>query len=258
MEAKMRVLIADPDSEYRMLLTDMIHNQGDMEVVGDTGNGLEALDMIAKHKPDVVLTELMLTALPGTEVLRRMPETGVSPAVIVVTAFVNSTVAAECSALGATYFVAKPCDVLTVLDIARQICRPKTALKGSVISEPSLEAMVTDIIHEIGVPAHIKGYKYLREAIIMTVEDPEMINGVTKILYPAVAKKYATTSSRVERAIRHAIEVAWDRGDVDTLQKYFGYTVSGIKGKPTNSECIAMIADHLSLQRKKNAGGKQA
>ena len=258
MEPKMRILIADPDSEYRMLLTDMIHTQSDMEVVGDTGNGTEALELIAKHKPDVVLTELMLTALPGTEVLRRMPETGVSPVVIVVTAFVNSTVAAECSALGATYFVAKPCDMLTVLDIARQICRPKTALKSSVISEPSLEAMVTDIIHEIGVPAHIKGYKYLREAIIMTVEDPEMINGVTKILYPAVAKKYATTSSLVERAIRHAIEVAWDRGDVDTLQKYFGYTVSGIKGKPTNSECIAMIADHLSLQRKKNAGGKQA
>ncbi len=258
MDAKMRVLIADPDSEYRMLLTDMIHNQGDMEVVGDTGNGLEALELIAKHKPDVVLTELMLAALPGTEVLRRLPETGTSPAVIVVTAFVNSTVAAECSALGATYFVAKPCDMPTVLDIARQICRPKSSAKSGLISEPSLEAMVTDIIHEIGVPAHIKGYKYLREAIIMTVEDPEMINGVTKILYPAVAKKYATTSSRVERAIRHAIEVAWDRGDVDTLQKYFGYTVSGIKGKPTNSECIAMIADHLALKRKKNATGKQA
>ena len=118
--------------------------------------------------------------------------------------------------------------------------------------------MVTDVIHDIGVPAHIKGYKYLREAIIMTVEDPEMINGVTKILYPAVAKKYATTASRVERAIRHAIEVAWDRGDVDTLQKYFGYTVSGIKGKPTNSECIAMIADHLALQHKRGTTGKQA
>ena len=258
MEPKMRVLIADPDPEFRMLVRDMINSQLDMEVVGDTSNGREALDLIAKHKPDVVLTELMLTALPGLEVLRRLPETGVSPVVIVVTAFVNSTVAAECSALGATYFVAKPCDMLTVLDHARQICRPKSSLNGGMISTPSLEAMVTDIIHEIGVPAHIKGYKYLREAIIMTVEDPEMINGVTKILYPAVAKKYATTSSRVERAIRHAIEVAWDRGDVDTLQKYFGYTVSGIKGKPTNSECIAMIADHLSLQRKKNAGGKQA
>lgn len=258
MEPKMRVLIADPDPEFRMLVRDMINSQLDMEVVGDTSDGSEALDLIAKHKPDVVLTELMLTALPGLEVLRRLPETGVSPVVIVVTAFVNSTVAAECSALGATYFVAKPCDMLTVLEHARQICRPKSSLNGSMISTPSLEAMVTDIIHEIGVPAHIKGYKYLREAIIMTVEDPEMINGVTKILYPAVAKKYATTSSRVERAIRHAIEVAWDRGDVDTLQKYFGYTVSGIKGKPTNSECIAMIADHLALKRKKNAGGKQA
>ena len=258
MEPKMRVLIADPDPEFRLLVRDMINNQIDMEVVGDTSDGNEALELIAKHKPDFVLTELMLTNLPGLEVLRRLPETGANPVVIVLTAFVNSTMAAECSALGATYFVAKPCDMLTVLDHARQICRPKSTITSSMLPEPSLEAMVTDIIHEIGVPAHIKGYKYLREAIIMTVEDPEMINGVTKILYPAVAKKYATTSSRVERAIRHAIEVAWDRGDVDTLQKYFGYTVSGIKGKPTNSECIAMIADHLSLQRKKNAGGNRA
>ena len=258
MEPKMRVLIADPDPEFRLLVRDMINNQIDMEVVGDTSDGNEALELIGRYKPDFVLTELMLTSLPGLEVLRRLPETGANPVVIVLTAFVNSTMAAECSALGATYFVAKPCDILTVLDHARQICRPKSTITSSMIPEPSLEAMVTDIIHEIGVPAHIKGDKYLREAIIMTVEDPEMINGVTKILYPAVAKKYATTSSRVERAIRHAIEVAWDRGDVDTLQKYFGYTVSGIKGKPTNSECIAMIADHLSLQRKKNAGGNRA
>ena len=123
---------------------------------------------------------------------------------------------------------------------------------------PDIEAQVTKIIHQIGVPAHIKGYQYLRTAILLTVRDSDVINSVTKVLYPEVAKRFNTTPSRVERAIRHAIEVAWDRGDVDTLQKYFGYTVSGIKGKPTNSECIAMIADHLSLQRKKNAGGKQA
>jgi two-component system response regulator (stage 0 sporulation protein A) len=116
--------------------------------------------------------------------------------------------------------------------------------------EPSLEAVVTDIIHEIGVPAHIKGYQYLREAIILTIEDMDVINAVTKVLYPEVAKKYNTTPSRVERAIRHAIEVAWDRGDIETLQKFFGYTVSNIKGKPTNSEFIAMIADCLSLRRK--------
>jgi two-component system response regulator (stage 0 sporulation protein A) len=118
--------------------------------------------------------------------------------------------------------------------------------------EQSLESLVTEIIHEIGVPAHIKGYQYLREAIILTINDMDIINAVTKVLYPTVAKKYATTPSRVERAIRHAIEVAWDRGDLETLQKFFGYTVSNIKGKPTNSEFIAMIADRLSLQRRES------
>ncbi|MBQ3403859.1 MAG: sporulation initiation factor Spo0A C-terminal domain-containing protein, partial [Oscillospiraceae bacterium] len=116
--------------------------------------------------------------------------------------------------------------------------------------EQSIESIVTEIIHQIGIPAHIKGYQYLREAIILTINDMDIINAVTKVLYPAVAKKFGTTPSRVERAIRHAIEVAWDRGDVEILQKYFGYTVSNIKGKPTNSEFIAMIADRLSLQRK--------
>lgn len=116
--------------------------------------------------------------------------------------------------------------------------------------EQSLESIVTEIIHEIGIPAHIKGYQYLREAIILTINEMDIINAVTKVLYPTVAKKFNTTPSRVERAIRHAIEVAWDRGDIETLQKFFGYTVSNIKGKPTNSEFIAMIADRLSLQRK--------
>ena len=114
-----------------------------------------------------------------------------------------------------------------------------------------LEAVVTEIIHEIGIPAHIKGYQYLREAIIITINDMDAINAVTKVLYPDVARKFGTTPSRVERAIRHAIEVAWDRGDIEVLQRYFGYTVSGLKGKPTNSEFIAMIADRLYLQRKK-------
>ena len=126
-------------------------------------------------------------------------------------------------------------------------------LSGASRSDADLEAVVTDIIHEIGVPAHIKGYQYLREAIILTIRDMDMINAVTKVLYPEVAKRFNTTPSRVERAIRHAIEVAWDRGDVETLQKFFGYTVSGIKGKPTNSEFIAMIADNLSLKRKHSA-----
>ena len=169
---------------------------------------------------------------------------------------------AECSGLGADYFLSKPCDVQALLARVRQLAcgRERTeadaagvdcrALASAPRQEADLEAVVTDIIHEIGVPAHIKGYQYLREAIILTIHDMDMINAVTKVLYPEVAKRFGTTPSRVERAIRHAIEVAWDRGDVETLQKFFGYTVSGIKGKPTNSEFIAMIADHLSLRRK--------
>ena len=154
--------------------------------------------------------------------------------------------------MGAAYFVTKPCDIVTLLDRIRQISISKQPITQTKANDASLEALVTEIIHEIGVPAHIKGYHYLREAIILTINNMEMINAVTKVLYPEVAKRFNTTPSRVERAIRHAIEVAWDRGDVEVLQKFFGYTVSGIKGKPTNSEFIAMIADCLSLRRKQN------
>ncbi|MBO5640389.1 MAG: sporulation transcription factor Spo0A, partial [Oscillospiraceae bacterium] len=175
--------------------------------------------------------------------------------------FFNSKVVADCSALGVDYFMPKPCDSPALLGRIRQLsgaaqeqvpalgidCRRETQ---AAQQEADLEAVVTDIIHEIGVPAHIKGYQYLREAIILTIHDMDMINAVTKVLYPEVAKKFGTTPSRVERAIRHAIEVAWDRGDIEVLQKFFGYTVSNIKGKPTNSEFIAMIADSLLLRRK--------
>ena len=157
----------------------------------------------------------------------------------------------------------KPCDLSALLGRIRQLIRGGGQQPGAGVDcralsperrqEADLEAVVTDIIHEIGVPAHIKGYQYLREAIILTIHDMDMINAVTKVLYPEVARRFGTTPSRVERAIRHAIEVAWDRGDVETLQRFFGYTVSGIKGKPTNSEFIAMIADNLSLKRKHSA-----
>lgn len=178
----------------------------------------------------------------------------VTPAVVVVSAFYNQQLVARCAELDVCYFIPKPCNIQTLITRVRQSVKPAGA--PSVFSAPpqrpaqNLESVVTEIIHEIGVPAHIKGYQYLREAIILTINDMDVINAVTKVLYPAVAKKFGTTPSRVERAIRHAIEVAWDRGDIETLQKFFGYTVSNIKGKPTNSEFIAMIADCLSLRRK--------
>ena len=262
MERKTRVLIADAGEDYRRLLSDLIEAEGDMEVVATAADGVEALSMIAELKPDLVLLDLMLPKRDGLSVLADLPNTGADSVVLVVSGFHNERIIAECAEKGVSYFIPKPCDLPALLSRMRLSLgqqRPKPALVRSTgvlprAQEPSLESVVTEVIHEIGVPAHIKGYQYLREAIILTINDMDVINAVTKVLYPAVAKKFGTTPSRVERAIRHAIEVAWDRGDLEVLQKFFGYTVSNIKGKPTNSEFIAMIADSLSLQRRSNMG----
>ncbi len=262
METKIRILLADPNTDFCKMMTDLLNRERDMEVIGSTGDGLEALELIQRQEPDVVLLDLVLSRLDGLSLLRRMRREGCAGHVIVLSGFVNSKVVMDCASLGADYFVPKPCDSSVVLSHIRQsVGRGGEAGYESIdcgsvwkraVSGPDLESMVTDVIHEIGVPAHIKGYQYLREAIILTINDMEMINAVTKVLYPEVAKKFDTTPSRVERAIRHAIEVAWDRGDIEVLQKYFGYTVSNIKGKPTNSEFIAMIADNLTLKRKQS------
>ena len=257
MENKTRVLIADSNEDFRKLMTELLRMEEDMEPVGCAADGIDALALTAELRPDIIVMDLVLSKLDGLEVLRRLPEACADTKALVVSGFYNDTVIADCAAAGACYFVPKPCDSATLLGRIRQIrsSSGRAALTLSAApqlsrSEASLEAMVTDIIHEIGVPAHIKGYQYLREAIILTINDMDIINAVTKVLYPTVAKKFGTTPSRVERAIRHAIEVAWDRGDIETLQKFFGYTVSNIKGKPTNSEFIAMIADCLSLRQK--------
>ena len=262
METKTRILIADSNLDFCSLLTDLVAAEKDMEVVATADNGLDALALIAELRPDIILLDLVLTKLDGLEVLRRLPETGVKAHVIILSGFVNNKVVTDCSYLGADYFMPKPCDAPVLLSRIRQLAGAEKSPLPAVgidIKAPNpartaddLEAVVTDVIHEIGVPAHIKGYQYLREAILLTINDMEMINAVTKVLYPEVAKKFGTTPSRVERAIRHAIEVAWDRGDIEVLQKFFGYTVSNIKGKPTNSEFIAMIADSLTLKRRQS------
>lgn len=254
METKARVLVVDAGEDFRVLLTNTLEAEEDIEVVGTAGDGLEALSLVAETHPDVVLMDLVLTRLDGMSVLQKLTEGTDKPGVIVISSFFNDAVVSEAAELGARYFMPKPYDTASLLARIRQLynagknqlapARPElTAPKG----QQSLEAVVTEVIHEIGVPAHIKGYQYLREAIILTINDMDVINAVTKVLYPEVAKKFNTTPSRVERAIRHAIEVAWDRGDIETLQRFFGYTVSNIKGKPTNSEFIAMISDKLSL-----------
>ncbi len=257
METKIKVLIADAGEDYRTLLRDTLNAESDMEVVGTAADGAEALALLERERPDVLLLDLVLPRMDGLEVLRRMGESGVPAAALVVSAFYNQQMITRSAELGAYYFIPKPCDTAALAERIRQCVCPEETVPTAVTDfrprEPDLESTVTEVIHEIGVPAHIKGYQYLREAIILTIGDMEIINAVTKVLYPAVAKKYGTTPSRVERAIRHAIEVAWDRGDLETLQKFFGYTVSNIKGKPTNSEFIAMIADCLSLRRKQQA-----
>ena len=227
METKTRVLIAEPGEDLRNLLASHIQEDEGMELAGATGDGEEALALVSQLRPDVLLTELMLPKLDGLSLLRRVAEVSPGTRCVVVSGFWNERVIAECSELGVCYFIPKPCDAASVLANVRQLTsarRPQAGRMGVAQphAEPSLEAMVTDIIHEIGVPAHIKGYQYLREAILITINDMDAINAVTKVLYPAVARKFSTTPSRVERAIRHAIEVAWDRGDVDTLNSYSG------------------------------------
>ena len=232
------------------MLADMIGGEADLTVCAQTASGEELLDLIARHRPDVVVMDLMLSGMDGLEVLEELGED--RPKVLVLSAFGGPALAGQISQRGGEYCMLKPCRPQSVVERARLLCDVPALQLQEEGDARDLERQVTAIIHEIGVPAHIKGYQYLREAIGLAVADMEIINAVTKVLYPAVAKKFGTTASRVERAIRHAIEVAWDRGDLETLQKYFGYTVSNTKGKPTNSEFIAMIADRIRLSRRKS------
>ena len=217
-------------------------------MVGSTGDGMEAAQMMEQQNPDLVLMDVVLPHLDGFAVLKRLKlQERNAPKVILISAFCNDRTVAEAVELGTYYFFTKPCEENSLLDRMRAA----VAQHVPAVEHPTeLKNLVTSIIHEIGVPAHIKGYQYLREAIMIAVDDMDVINAVTKVLYPEVARRFSTTPSRVERAIRHAIEVAWDRGDLETLQKFFGYTVSNTKGKPTNSEFIAMIADRLVLERR--------
>ena len=243
-------MVADASEEFRRIFAAALAEEIDLELVGETGDGEEALRLVREKAPDVLVMDLVLTGMDGLEVLQALSEAEARPRVLVLSSFARGNMAELAAQVGAEYYMMKPCRIPALLERVRQMAGPAQDGGDEDEREQSLESTVTSIIHEIGVPAHIKGYQYLREAIMIAVKDMDVINAVTKILYPEVAKRFGTTASRVERAIRHAIEVAWDRGDLETLQKYFGYTVSNAKGKPTNSEFIAMIADRLQLQRK--------
>ena len=254
MANEVRVILADASEEFRILLKDTIEETGEFRVVGSTGDGEQLVQMAQELKPQLVIMDLVLPGLDGVGVLSRLQAMQAEmPQVIVVSSFCSDRVVQQATDMGVYFFLPKPASDSSLMEHMRRAINPQEE-REEVVHAPSLEGRVTGIIHEIGVPAHIKGYQYLREAIMIAVDDMDVINAVTKVLYPEVAKRFATTPSRVERAIRHAIEVAWDRGDLETLQHYFGYTVNSAKGKPTNSEFIALIADRLQLQMKrKNA-----
>ena len=255
MEYATKILIADPNHEERKSLRESLYKAGYRQIEEAT-NGEEAISKIGLFHPDVAIIDAWLSKIDGIGVIRNCSSFNFSPdpqpVYILASLAANPHMFVEATGAGANLCLVKPFDLPSLFEHINAFVQ----LRGKMASPAAegvgndMETQVTKIIHQIGVPAHIKGYQYLRTAILMTIADNDMINSVTKSLYPSVAKQYATTTSRVERAIRHAIEVAWDRGDVDVLNSYFGYTIQNNRGKPTNSEFIAMIADNLRLKYK--------
>ena len=241
MDKKIKVVLTEVNEDARFMLQAALERTGRFVVVGATGDGSQVQPLVKETKPDLLLLDMILPGLDGLSILRRLDEKD-RPGIVTISHMYTQDMLTEAGRLGVSIFINKPYQESGVVQLAES--------RGAQGPAPGLEELVTSIIHEVGVPAHIKGYQYVREAIMITVENMDVINSVTKVLYPEVAKRYNTTPSRVERAIRHAIEVAWDRGDLETLQKFFGYTVSNAKGKPTNSEFIAMISDRIRLKMK--------
>lgn len=273
MKDKITILIADDNSDFTNTLVEHLEKESDMEVIGIAKDGKEACEMVAATKPDILLLDVIMPYLDGLGVLEKLQTLNLEkmPTSIMLSAVGQTKITQRAISLGAEYYVVKPFDIEILIKRIRDIknyeptptsttenCYVVKEAKTKYIeindmnkkNQENLEALVTNVIHEIGVPAHIKGYQYLREAIMMVINDIDVINQITKQLYPEIAEKYRTTPSRVERAIRHAIEVAWTRGKNEAVESIFGYTVSAAKGKPTNSEFIAMIADKLRLELK--------
>jgi len=260
---KIEVLLADDNREFINLLSEYIAEQEDMTVAGVAYNGNDVLNYIEESDkvPDVLILDIIMPHLDGLGVLERLREMNLNPQpkIIMLTAFGQENITQKAVQLGASYYILKPFDMDVLANRIRQLVNnahsPMAPLSPKMNVVPltkgkNLDANITSIIHEIGVPAHIKGYQYLREAISMVYNNIEILGAITKTLYPAIAEKYKTTPSRVERAIRHAIEVAWTRGNIDSISHLFGYTVNISKSKPTNSEFIAMVADKLRIEHK--------
>lgn len=274
-DSKISVLIADDNKEFCSILNDYLLNQKDIVVTGIAKDGREALNLIIERQPDLVILDIIMPHLDGLGVLEKLNTMNLekTPRIIILSAVGQDKITQQAITLGADYYIVKPFDMEVFTKRIREMFNSAPTMRQDSIPQSNrlsysttssyilssesksktpidLETEITNIIHEIGVPAHIKGYMYLREAITMVVNDMELLSAVTKELYPSIAKKYNTTASRVERAIRHAIEVAWGRGQIEAINKLFGYTVHNDKGKPTNSEFIAIIADKLRLKNK--------
>ena len=264
---KIKLGIVDDNKDFCEALQDFFSCQQDMEVVFSAEDGIQAMEEIGKNDVDVLILDLIMPHLDGIGVLEALNSMELKkyPRVVMVSAVGQDSMIQRAVELGAEYYLVKPINTEVLAKRVRQVMHRDSAAKNNIndqlnlrksavykdmLKENDLEIEITNLIHEIGVPAHIKGYQYLRDAIVMSVNDMEMLNSITKILYPTIAKKYQTTSSRVERAIRHAIEVAWSRGKMDTIDEMFGYTIHNGKGKPTNSEFIALITDRIRLEHK--------
>ena len=269
MKEKIKIVLADDNKDFCQVLKEYLSNEDDIEILGIAKDGIEALELVKSKQPDLLVLDVIMPHLDGLGVLERLNSMNLTkfPRIVVLSAVGQDKITQRAITLGADYYVVKPfdMDIFTkrirdmfndsLLGNDEPVKKQVAMTTTEMITAPSrgpvdLETEITNIIHEIGVPAHIKGYMYLREAITMVVNDMELLSAVTKELYPSIAKKYNTTASRVERAIRHAIEVAWGRGQVEAINKLFGYTVHNEKGKPTNSEFIAIIADKLRLKNK--------
>ncbi|HBF3867808.1 sporulation transcription factor Spo0A [Clostridioides difficile] len=262
---KIKIVLADDNKDFCQVLKEYLSNEDDIDILGIAKDGIEALDLVKKTQPDLLILDVIMPHLDGLGVIEKLNTMDIPkmPKIIVLSAVGQDKITQSAINLGADYYIVKPFDFVVFINRIRELVsnrvtqvepkpRPvqETQMTRSdfVKNVGNIETEITNIIHEIGVPAHIKGYLYLIEAIKMVIDNVELLGAVTKELYPSIAKKFNTTPSRVERAIRHAIEVAWSRGKVDTINQLFGYTVHNTKGKPTNSEFIAMIADKLRLE----------
>jgi len=266
-----RVLLADDNRDFVEILKEYVNTQEDMVLCGVAYNGNDALDMIRQEQPDVVVLDIIMPHLDGLGVMEKLGDAGKKPRVIILTSFGQENMTQRAVQLGADYYILKPFDLDTLGKRIRQLVGTSevsvssynSGTKSVIQSESAnsveigttkmskvIEVEVTKMIQQMGVPAHVKGYQYLRDAIVSVIHDVSLLGAVTKELYPMIAKKYNTTPSRVERAIRHAIELAWDRGNIEFMNKFFGYTINVDRGKPTNSEFIAMVADKLRISDK--------